>query len=200
MQLNDCYGAADIATPPAEGAVEIIVVLKATVGDTLPYNNNEKVLVQVPDNGNCAAQSIYVSVFGKLPSILMLQHLSTQSIEFLQSDTCKQQVEGFGNMSLIDSVQQELQQQPVVVTAVEKMSDGSLLIHHPTQVEHEGPVRMMLTLSQYFKLLRHPKNMFARLELGVGYYYATIFQKKVHVQMVKTSDIYTHRDGAVVGR
>ena len=84
----------DIATPPAG----IIVVLKATVGDILPYNNNQKVLVQIPDNGNCAAQSIYVSVFGKLPSIHKLQFLSNQSIEFLKSDICKQPVEGLGNI------------------------------------------------------------------------------------------------------
>ena len=58
---------------------------------------------------------------------------------------------------------------------------------------------MMLLLEQYFTLLRHPKNMFTLLELGPGYYYATIFQKPVHVYKVKTSDIYTHKEGAFVG-
>ena len=61
------------------------------------------------------------------------------------------------------------------------MSDGSLLIEDPTQVQHEGIVPMMLLLEQYFTLLRHPKNMFTLLELDPGYYYATIFQKLVHV-------------------
>ena len=92
-----------------------------------------------------------------------------------------------------------MQQHPVKVTAVKKMSDGSLLIEDPTQVQHEGIVPMMLLLEQYFTLLRHPKNMFTLLELGPGYYYATFFQKPVHVYKVKTSDIYTHKQGAFVG-
>jgi len=196
----NCAMDMDTHTAAAEVAPESIVVLKATVDVTLPYNNNEKVLVQIPDNGNCAAQSVYVSVFGKLPSATMLQKIATTSVAFFQSDMCKNKVEGLGDMSLIDFIQQGLQRDPVLVTAVTMSLDGSLIIQDPTTVYHDGPVPMTLNMEQYYKLLEHPRNMFANLELGLGYYYATIFKKPVHVHMLKISDICTHTEGAYVGK